>query len=154
MDGTTPGTAFRLVGVALLSEEFGRLDVPLEAPADGTVPDPFDLPHGAVVTLALTFRSAVDVDGLVYTETRVHRGQVLSTTRTALGGFRAGGPYEIRMPPERLPNGRAVGNTYEVTGTFSDAAGHELARERHRFRLCASGRVPARPVQGAAPAAP
>ncbi|MEU6866164.1 hypothetical protein ABZ924_23380 [Streptomyces sp. NPDC046876] len=154
MDGTTPGTPFRLVRIALLSEEFGEMDVPLEAPADGTVPDPFDLPHGAVVTLALVFRTAVDIDGLAYTETRVRDGAVLSTVRTALGGYRAGGPYEIRMPPERLPNGRSVGNTYEVTGTFSDASGHELATERHRFRLCEPGRGPARPVQGAAPAAP
>lgn len=153
MNGTTPGT-FRLVGIALLSEEFGRMEVPLEAPSDGTVPDPFDLPHGAVVTLALSFRTAVDVDGLVYTETRVRDGAVLSTIRTALGGYRAGGPYEIRMPPERLPNGRAAGNTYEVTGTFSDAAGHVLAAERHRFRLCEPGRGAAHPVQAAAPTAP
>ncbi|MER5207776.1 hypothetical protein [Streptomyces sp. NPDC002825] len=94
-----------------------------------------ELPEGATVSLALTFRLAEEVDGLVFEETRRYAGDVIGTQRTTLGGFRAGGPYEIRLPPERLPVGRANCGTYEVEGRFLDAEGRVLGREDHRFRL-------------------
>ncbi|MFG2292260.1 hypothetical protein [Streptomyces sp. NPDC048603] len=128
---------FELVDVALQSEELGRLTVPLSAPAPG----PFELPEGAVVSVALTFHLREAVDGLCFVDTRRREGRVVARTRTALGSFRPGGPYEILLPAERLPVGRAECGTYEVTGTFVDAEGRELSQESHRFRIVHQPRI-------------
>ncbi|MFJ3584649.1 hypothetical protein ACIPPS_20820 [Streptomyces sp. NPDC090127] len=121
---------FELMDVALVSDEFGRFPVPL-----GTErPEAVELPEGAVVGVALTFRTDEGVDGLSFEEERSHAGNLIATAHNVLGGFRAGGPYEIQLPAERLPVGRGCG-TYEVTGRFLDAEGRELARESHRFRI-------------------
>ncbi|WP_405861687.1 hypothetical protein OG361_40035 [Streptomyces sp. NBC_00090] len=122
---------FELLNVALTSEEWGTHIVPPDARGG----EPVELPEGAVLTVALTFRVAEAIDGLAVEETRRYGGNVIGTTRTALGGFRAGGPYEIQLPSERLPVGRASCGTYEVTARFVAADGRELARESHRFRI-------------------
>lgn len=122
---------FELIDMTLIPEERGTRTMPLD-PRGG---EPVELPEGATVSLALTFRLTEDVDGLTFEETRWYAGQVTGTTRTVLGGFRAGGPYEIHLSPERLPVGRANCGTYEVSGRFVDAEGHVLARQTHRFRL-------------------
>ncbi|MFE7547902.1 rho GDP-dissociation inhibitor [Streptomyces gardneri] len=126
--------AFGLVNLALASDEWGTRVVPV----DTRRRVPVELAEGAVVALALTFRVDEAVDGLAFEETRRFDGGVVGTTRTVLGGFRAGGPYEVRLPPERLPIGRASHGTYEVTGRFVDGAGREHAREVHRFRIVPS----------------
>ncbi|MGW0122048.1 hypothetical protein [Streptomyces sp. NPDC003327] len=137
----TPGD-FTLLDVSLYTDELGRLAVPLaRLRGGGAEPPTLDLPEGAVLGVGLRFRLGRDVDGLAFEETRTRawalsvEGESLSATRTVLGGFRAGGPYELRLPPERLPVGREGCAVYEVTGRFTDGEGHELARERHRFRV-------------------
>ncbi|MGW6570139.1 hypothetical protein [Streptomyces sp. NPDC054975] len=127
-------TVFQLMGVALVSDEFGRIAVPLSSEGREAV----ELPEGAVIGVALSFLTGEEVDGLTFVEERSHEGQVIATARNVLGGFRPGGPYEIQLPAERLPIGRGCG-TYEVTGRFLDAEGRELARESHRFRIVHRG---------------
>ncbi|MEV8530586.1 hypothetical protein [Streptomyces sp. NPDC051211] len=126
------GEVFELVDVALLSDDLGRVSVPL---AGGGEAGPFELHEGAVMTVALTFRLHQAVDGLTFTDTRRREGFTISSSPVALGSFRPGGPYEVHLPAERLPVGRAVCGVYEVTGVFTDGAGRELSREVHRFRI-------------------
>ncbi|WP_369147766.1 hypothetical protein [Streptomyces sp. R44] len=134
---------FELLEVALAPDERGAREPSPDLRAAGEV----ELPEGATVSLALTFRLAEGVEGLVFEETRRYAGEVIGTQRTALGGFRAGGPYEIHLPPERLPVGRANCGTYEAEGRFLDAEGRVLAREDHRFRLVHQA-APAEPTAG------
>ncbi|MET9954059.1 hypothetical protein ABZ135_21245 [Streptomyces sp. NPDC006339] len=127
---------FELLDVSLYTEELGRLEVPLEETGnDREGPEPLALPEGAVVSVGLTFRLGREIDGVAFEDSRVREGAVLGSTRTVLGGFRAGGPYEVRLPAERLPVGRAHCGIYEVTGRFTDGEGHELALEHHRVRV-------------------
>lgn len=121
---------FQLMDVALVSDEFGRVTVDLSLPEQDVV----ELPEGTVVGVALTFRTGEEVDGLTFVEERSYEGRTIATARNVLGGFRAGGPYEVQLPAERLPVGRGCG-TYDVTGRFVDAEGRELAHESHRFRI-------------------
>ncbi|MFG2642040.1 hypothetical protein ACGFYP_13865 [Streptomyces sp. NPDC048370] len=129
---------FQLMGVDLVSDEFGRIAVPLSAKGREVV----DVPEGTVVGVALTFRTGKEIDGLTFVEERSHEGRVIATDRSVLGGFRPGGPYEIQLSTERLPVGRGCG-TYDVTGRFLDAEGKELARESHSFRIVHRGSVDA-----------
>ncbi|MFI6417282.1 hypothetical protein ACIBG6_07695 [Streptomyces sp. NPDC050842] len=122
---------FELLDVALASDGWGTRTVSLDTRGG----KPVALPEGAVISVAFTFQVKGGVDGLTLEETRRYGGQVIGTTRTALGGFRTGGPYELRLPPERMPVARANCGTYEVTGRFIAPDGHELARESHRFRI-------------------
>ncbi|MCB8907011.1 MULTISPECIES: hypothetical protein [unclassified Streptomyces] len=121
-----------LMELTLVSDELGKFTVPLEDPGDDI---PYELPEGAVVSIALTFRLGADTDGLIFETIRVREGEDPVARRSALGSFRAGGPYEIRLPPERLPLGRTHCGTYDVTARMSDAAGIEHARVKHRFTL-------------------
>ncbi|MFI8966458.1 hypothetical protein ACIGO8_30595 [Streptomyces sp. NPDC053493] len=125
-------TDFELVDVSLYSDELGRVEVPLRDPAGA---EPLDVPEGAVVSVGLTFRLGREIDGLVFEDTRSKDDVVLAATRTVLGGFRPGGPYEVRLPPERLPVGRAHCGVYDVAGRFTDGDGRELAVEHHRLSL-------------------
>ncbi|WP_370416350.1 hypothetical protein [Streptomyces fradiae] len=130
--------AFELVDLCLHTEELGRLDVALWDGDDGEGgegAEPLELPEGTVISVGITFRLGRDIDGLTFEEIRVKDGSVLSTERTVLGGFRAGGPYEVRLPAERLPLGRAHCGVYVVTSRFADGAGRELLLLRHRMRL-------------------
>jgi hypothetical protein len=121
---------FELWHVRLAPDDRGTGVLPLDGEGD-----PVELPEGGTISVALTFRVGEEVDGLVFEETRRYAGKVIGTTRTTLGGYRAGGPYEVHLPPERLPVGRANCGVYEVTGRFTDSEGRVLGRERHRFRL-------------------
>ncbi|MFH9725102.1 hypothetical protein ACH4M4_19355 [Streptomyces sp. NPDC017254] len=132
-----------LMALTLVSGELGTFTVPLEGPG-GDIP--YELPGGSVVSIALTFRLGADTDGLIFETIRVGEGEDPVGTRSALGSFRAGGPYEIRLPPERLPLGRAHCGTYDVTARISDAAGVEHARVKHRFTLV--HRLPGGAAQG------
>ncbi|MFJ9808781.1 hypothetical protein ACIRTB_11155 [Streptomyces sp. NPDC101158] len=123
-------TDFELLDVCLHTEELGRVEVPL---GDTEGREPLVLPEGSVVSLGLTFRLGREIDGLAFEDTREWGGSVLGSTRTVLGGFRPGGPYEVRLPPERLPVGRAHCGVYKATGRFTDADGRELAVEHHRL---------------------
>ncbi|WP_030204591.1 hypothetical protein [Streptomyces sp. NRRL S-87] len=142
MDVTRVATDFELLDISVIPEGLDRIRIPL---GPGPVRRPVELPEGAVVTVALTFRLGTDVDGLTFTDTRSSEGRVTASTQTPLGGFRAGGPYEIHLRPERLPKSRTGGDvTYDVTGVFTDGSGRVLASEYHGFRIV---RQP-RPVRG------
>ncbi|MFE7511315.1 hypothetical protein ACFU8I_08830 [Streptomyces sp. NPDC057540] len=93
------------------------------------------LSEGTMVSVTLGFRVSEAIDGLVFEETRRRAGRVVSCTRTTLGGYRAGGPYEVQLPAERLPGGRAERGVYEITGRFMDSRGRTLGLEHHSFRL-------------------
>ncbi|MFD3663722.1 hypothetical protein ACFWVF_24600 [Streptomyces sp. NPDC058659] len=121
-----------LMELSLVSDELGTFTVPLDGPGADA---PYELAEGTVVSIALTFRLAADTDGLVFETVRTREGEDPVARRTALGSFRTGGPYELRLPPERLPLGRAHCGTYEVTGRMSDAAGREHAQVKHRFTI-------------------
>ncbi|MFF5923784.1 hypothetical protein ACFY8C_36500 [Streptomyces flavochromogenes] len=132
-DGSGIATrAVELTELAFVSDELGTFTVPLDGEAAGLS---HELPEGAVVSIALTFRLGADTDGLVFETVRVGQGEEPVARRAALGGFRAGGPYEIRLPPERLPLGRAHCGTYDMTARLSDVAGIEHAQVKHRFTL-------------------
>ncbi|MFI8823479.1 hypothetical protein [Streptomyces sp. NPDC053431] len=128
---------FELLDVSLHTEELGRVAVPLDhGGGHGTGKrEPLVLPEGAVVSVGLTFRLEREIDGLAFEDTRMWDGVVLASTRTVLGGFRPGGPYEVRLPQERMPVGRAHCGVYEVTGRFTDGEGRELAVEQHDLRI-------------------
>ncbi|MFE5793145.1 hypothetical protein ACFQ8C_11290 [Streptomyces sp. NPDC056503] len=138
-----PRSAFRLLDVSLHTEERGRLPVALGSGSGRAAP--LVLPEGSVVSVGLTFRLDREVDGLTFEAERARDGLVLATTRTLLGGFRSGGPYEVRLPPERMPVGRSHCGLYEVTGRLTDGRGRELAREAHHVRLVHLEGAPAVP---------
>ncbi|MFE6105047.1 hypothetical protein ACFVQ4_34585 [Streptomyces laurentii] len=123
---------FELLDLSLYVEDGGRLAVPL---GDARAEAPLEVPEGAVVSVGLTFRLGRNIDAVVFEDTRDWDGAPIGTSRTVLGGFRCGGPYEVRLPPERLPVGRAHCGVYGVTGRFTDGAGRPLTEEHHRIRV-------------------
>ncbi|WP_318211807.1 MULTISPECIES: hypothetical protein [unclassified Streptomyces] len=132
-EASRPATeAVELMELSLVSDDLGTFTVPLDGPGTEV---PYELPEGTVVSTALTFRLGADTDGLVFETIRIRAGEAPVTRRIALGSFRTGGPYEIRLPPERLPLGRTHCGTYEVTARLSDADGLEHARVRHLFTI-------------------
>ncbi|MER7463175.1 hypothetical protein [Streptomyces sp. NPDC097981] len=125
---------FELLDVGLLTGEDG--ETVIHCAEDREV---IELTDGTVVTLALVFRLGRDTDGLAYTETRLRDdGLATSPSVTHLGGFRAGGPYEVRLPPEHLPSGPAACCTYEVHGAFTDRRHRTLATVGRRYRIAHS----------------
>ncbi|MFF0752675.1 hypothetical protein [Streptomyces sp. NPDC004267] len=145
---------FELLDVSLYAEGLGRLGVPLRGTAET---EPLEVPEGTVISVGITFRLGRDIDTVIFEDVRERGGELLGTTRTVLGGFRAGGPYEVRLPPERLPVGRAHCGVYEMTGHFTDGEGRRLAVEHHWMRLTHQSAAPrpraARHAVGARPAA-
>lgn len=126
-------SGFRLLDVSLHTEERGRLPVALGGGEADAVP--LVLAEGTVVSVGLTFRLGFAVDALTFEEERARDGRVLATTRTLLGGFRRGGPYEVWLPPQRMPVGKTHCGLYRITGRLTDGHGLELAREHHHVRL-------------------
>lgn len=127
-----PAQVVELMELTLVSDELGTFTVPLEGTDDAIT---HEVPEGTVISLAVTFRLGADTDGLVVETLRVGEGEDPVARRNVLGGYRAGGPYEIRLPSERLPLGRSHWGPYDVTARMSDAAGVEHARVSHHFTL-------------------
>ncbi|MFD8012969.1 hypothetical protein [Streptomyces sp. NPDC058955] len=142
MSGSRP--ELLLLDVSLHTEEQGRLPVALGGGAVDAAP--LVLGEGTVVSLGLTFRLGGEVDGLTFEEERARDGRVLATTRTLLGDFRRGGPYEVWLPPQRMPVGRAHCGVYRMSGRLTDGAGRELAREDHALRLVHLSGTPTTPA--------
>ncbi len=128
---------FELLGVSLQAEGREEIDVPLPVSGGESVAmpraAPFALKEGAEIRITLAFRLGTAVEGLKFMDMRQRQGAVVSTSEVLLGGYRPGGPYEVVLPPERLPIGHLARDTYEVTGTFVDSDGHVLGHERHTF---------------------
>ncbi|MFF1512211.1 hypothetical protein [Streptomyces sp. NPDC058326] len=123
---------FELLDISLYTEEPDRRVVSLRA---GDAPETPEIPEGAVLSVGLTFRLGREIEGVAFEDSRVREGTVLATVRTVLGGFRTGGPYEVRLPQERLPVGRAHRGVYELTGRFTAGDGRELAVVHRRIRV-------------------
>lgn len=129
---------FELLSVTLQAEGREGIDVPLSLSGEPElVPRtaPFALKEGAEVRITLAFRLGKSVEGLKFTDVRQRHGAVISRSEVLLGGYRAGGPYEVVLPPERLPNGHLARDMYEVTGTFVDSDGNVLGHESHAFMI-------------------
>ncbi|WP_274555515.1 hypothetical protein [Streptomyces spiramyceticus] len=122
--------AFELLGMTLQVEGNGEQVVPLPSPGI-----PVELKEGAEIRIGLTFRLGRAVEGLKFVDVRKRHGVVVSMSETMLGCYRPGGPYDVIVPPERLPTGHLARDTYEVTGTFIDADGNILGDETHSFRI-------------------
>ncbi|MGW6540114.1 hypothetical protein ACWGBV_27105 [Streptomyces sp. NPDC055051] len=133
----------RLLDVSLHTEDRGRLPVVLGGGAVEAVP--LVLAEGTVVSVGLTFRLGNAVDALAFEQVCARDGRVLDTVRTLLGGFRRGGPYEVWLPPQRMPVGRTHCGLYRITGRLTDGHGRELAREVHHVRLVHVTGVPTTP---------
>lgn len=131
---------FELLAVAILVEGHPDMPVRLPAPEDPRSEPPSEplvLREGAEFRLRLEFGvgSRHDIEGLRYIDERTRQGVTVGHQEILLGDYRAGGPYEIVLPPERLPIGHMARDTYEVTGTFVDVHGHVLGRETHSFEI-------------------
>ncbi|MER5737224.1 hypothetical protein ABT117_16290 [Streptomyces sp. NPDC002262] len=146
--GSGARAGFRLLDVTLHTEESGRIAVELGSGTEDS--EPLVLAEGTVVSVGLTFLLGAAVDGLVFEEEWARDGLAPeATTRTPLGGFRNGGPYEVWLPPRRMPVGRAHCGLYGVAWRLTDGHGRELARERHHVRLIhLTGTPEPRPVVG------
>ncbi|MFC4611424.1 hypothetical protein ACFO9E_27060 [Streptomyces maoxianensis] len=127
-----------LVSVTLQAEGREGLDVSLPEPGKSQstlLEAPFALKEGAEVRITLAFRLAQAVERLKFTVVRKRHGAMIGTTEVMLGSYRPGGPYEVVLPPERLPTGRLARDTYQVTGTFTNSDGEELGHEAHCFEI-------------------
>ncbi|MFI9585412.1 hypothetical protein ACIHCQ_26950 [Streptomyces sp. NPDC052236] len=121
---------FELLSVSLHAE--GHHDPLVALPLPGS---PFALKEGAEIRVTLTFRLGKPVEGLKFVDVRERQGVVVATNEVMLGCYRPGGPYEVVLPPERLPSGHLARDTYQVKGTFVDADGHVLGYGNHCFRI-------------------
>lgn len=129
---------FELLSVTLQAEGYDEMAVALPAPDEsGAVsqPPPFPIREGTDIRITLVFRIGRAVEGLKYVDLRKRQGSEVSRTEVLLGSYRPGGPYELTLPPERLPIGHLARDTYEVTGTFVDADDNVLGHETHSFEI-------------------
>jgi hypothetical protein len=120
---------FELLSVTLYAEGH---DDPLVPPLPGS---PVVLKEGAEIRIKLIFRIGRPVEGLKFVAGRERQGSVVGITEVTLGCYRPGGPYEVVLPPERLPSGHLARDTYQLRGTFVDADRHVLGEESHSFRI-------------------
>ncbi|MGW7369971.1 hypothetical protein ACWGI8_42760 [Streptomyces sp. NPDC054841] len=132
---------FELLGVTIQVE--GHADMPVPVPsaehpdAVPPPPTPLVLREGAEFRVRLEFGvgSGHDLEGLRFIDERTRQGVTVGHQEILLGDYRSGGPYEIVLPPERLPIGHMARDTYQVTGTFVDVTGRILGRETHSFEI-------------------
>ncbi|MEU2159803.1 hypothetical protein QRN89_31425 [Streptomyces chengbuensis] len=131
---------FELLGVTIQVE--GRPDMPVRlAPAQGPgaepPPAPLVLREGSEFRVRLEFAVGAgrDLEGLRFIDERTRQGMTVGHQEILLGDYRRGGPYEIVLPPERLPIGHMARDVYQVTGTFADKEGRILGCESHSFEI-------------------
>ncbi|GFH38160.1 hypothetical protein [Streptomyces pacificus] len=131
---------FELLGMTIQVE--GRPDMPVRlTPPDGGSAGPPSAPlvlrEGSEFRVRLEFvvGSGRDLEGLRFVDERTRQGVTVGRQEILLGDYRRGGPYEIVLPPERLPIGHMARDVYQVTGTIADKDGRILGRESHSFEI-------------------
>ncbi|MFI8288031.1 hypothetical protein EAO71_33550 [Streptomyces sp. ms191] len=140
--GPTSARAGSGVELIRLSLRFAEPDAPVAVPVApaGEEPDAFPLREGiecrAVVEFQVLGRQAT---GLRVVDRRLRDGVAVGGREVALGDFRHGGPYELSLPPERLPIGPRARGVYEVRVALVDGGDHVLARRVYRFEITKDG---------------
>ncbi|AWK12243.1 hypothetical protein SSP531S_37860 [Streptomyces spongiicola] len=131
---------FELLSVTIQVEGRPDMHVRLAPPEDGGAgppPPPLVLREGSEFRVRLEFAvgSGRDLEGLRFVDERTRQGVTVGHQEILLGDYRRGGPYEIVLPPERLPIGHMARDVYQVTGTFADKDGRLLGCESHSFEI-------------------
>ncbi|MEU6881587.1 hypothetical protein [Streptomyces sp. NPDC046712] len=129
------GRTVRLLGLALRFTGPGEITLPV--PASGTtVADPFTVKEGAEFRAVVRFQvDGRSVTGLKVVDERSKDGVEVGGHEVMLGDFRHGGPYDLELPPERVPSGPRARGVYEVSAALVDGAGHVLDRRDYRFEV-------------------
>lgn len=97
---------------------------------------PFTLKEGMEFRAVVSFRvDGPSVSGLRVVDVRTRAGAELGSREVVLGDFRNGGPYELALPPERVPSGPRARGLYDVYAALIDGAGHRLDRRDYRFEV-------------------
>ncbi|QGZ47523.1 hypothetical protein GPZ77_03165 [Streptomyces sp. QHH-9511] len=131
---THEGRTVRLLGLALQFP--GREDIFVPVPPKGTTPTPFTLKEGTECRAVVRFRvDGPSVTGLKVIDVRSMSGVEIGGREVMLGDFRRGGPYELALPPERVPSGPRARGIYDVYAALIDAEGRVLDRHDYRFEV-------------------
>ncbi|MFD7321607.1 hypothetical protein ACFV9D_11070 [Streptomyces sp. NPDC059875] len=128
------GRIVRLLGLALRFT--GPGDITLPVPPSGSAPAPFTVKEGAEFRAVVRFRvEGPSVTGLKVVDVRTKDGAEIGRREVALGDFRHGGPYDLELPPERVPSGPRARGVYEVYAALVDGEGRTLDRRDYRFEV-------------------
>lgn len=124
----------RLLGLELRFTGYEEISVPV--PPAETVSAPFVVQEGTECRAVVRFQvEAPSVTGLKVVEVRRRDGSEVGGREVTLGDFRRGGPYELALPPERIPTGPRARGVYAVEAVLVDAAGQALDRSDYRFEV-------------------
>ncbi|MFB7369571.1 hypothetical protein ACFC0D_06990 [Streptomyces sp. NPDC056222] len=128
------GRGVRLLGLALRFT--GPGDISLPVPPSGAAPEPFTVKEGAEFRAVVRFRvEGPSVTGLRVVDQRSKDGAELGGVDVVLGNFRHGGPYDLELPPERVPSGPRARGVYDVSASLVDGDGRVLDRRDYRFEV-------------------
>ncbi|MBT2444065.1 hypothetical protein J7E93_29025 [Streptomyces sp. ISL-36] len=131
---TREARTVQLLGLAL--QFSGREDIFVPVPPKGAASVPFTLKEGTDCRAVVRFRvDGPSVTGLKIIDVRSMSGVELGGREVLLGDFRRGGPYELALPPERVPSGPRARGLYDVYAALIDAEGRVLDRHDYRFEV-------------------
>ncbi|MEU7038498.1 hypothetical protein ABZ958_33190 [Streptomyces sp. NPDC046237] len=126
--------AVRLLGLEL--QYTGHEDISVPVPAAEQASAPFTVKEGTECRAVVRFQvDGTSVTGLKVVDVRHRAGAELGGREVTLGDFRHGGPYELALPPERVPNGPRARGLYEVEAALVDGDGRVLDRSTYRFEV-------------------
>ncbi|GGT13063.1 hypothetical protein [Streptomyces purpureus] len=116
------GRTVQLLGLDLQFTIHEEISVPLPSPGAAAVEKPFVLKEGVECRVVIRFEvTGPSVTGLRVLDVREMEGAEISRREVHLGDFRQGGPYELALPPERIPSGRRAQGRYDVHASLLDA---------------------------------
>ncbi|MET9378328.1 hypothetical protein ACFYV5_10480 [Streptomyces sp. NPDC003035] len=128
------GRIVRLLGLALRFS--GPGDISMAVPPTEAASGPFTVKEGAEFRAVVSFRvDGPSVTGLKVIDVRTRNGVELGGREVMLGDFRHGGPYELELPPDRVPSGPRARGVYDVYAALADAEGRVLDRRDYRFEI-------------------
>ncbi|MEV4949022.1 hypothetical protein [Streptomyces sp. NPDC053755] len=128
------GLVVELLGLSL--QFAGREAIAVPVPAAGTRSEPFTVKEGTECRAVVRFRvEGASVTGLRVRDVRSRSGSEPGAREVTLGDFRRGGPYELALPPERVPSGPRARGPYEVYAELVDGDGRVLDRRDYRFEI-------------------